>query len=120
MQAKVINKPWGHEIAIANEPAYGAKILMVKKNHRLSLQRHQQRDETWYVIWGCAIITIGESVLRYKREEIVQIPRGTWHRLGAEKKDIYVLEVTNGYVEGDIERKEDDYGREDREESKDS
>ena len=115
MQAKVISKPWGHEIAIANESGYGAKILMVKKGHRLSLQRHQQRDETWYVIWGHAIITAGDVTLHCGNSELVQIPRGMWHRLGANKKDVYVLEVTNGYVEGDIERKEDDYGRKDKE-----
>ena len=62
-KAQVIIKPWGHETIIADSPAYGCKLLLVKKGHRLSLQKHQQRDETWYVLKGKAHVVLGEIKL---------------------------------------------------------
>ena len=115
-KAQVIIKPWGHETIIADSPAYGCKLLLVKKGHRLSLQRHKLRDETWYILRGnMAIFT--SSTPGHRRYlytgDVITIPRGVWHRIAAEQGDVKLIEVTNGYVEGDIERKEDDYGRED-------
>ena len=111
MTSEQIIKPWGKEVLIADEPAYGCKILSVNKGQRLSLQRHQQRDETWYVLKGNAIVTIGTIKMVLRTGNIVLVPHNVWHRLGTGKTDVQVIEVTNGYVEGDIERKEDDYGR---------
>lgn len=111
MEPEVIQKPWGREIIIADEPAYGAKILVIKAGEQLSLQRHQQRDETWYVLKGTPRVTNGKDVVVLRPNDLIQIPRGQWHRLEGYKCEARVLEIANGYVDGDIERKEDKYGR---------
>ena len=111
MIAEHIDKPWGKETILADEPAYGSKILTVKRGNRLSLQRHHKRDETWYVLKGSAIVTIGTIKMTLRPGGLVQVPRNVWHRLGAGKTDVQIIEITSGYVDGDIERKEDDYGR---------
>ena len=111
MISEQIEKPWGSEVIIADKPGNGCKLLTVKQGHRLSLQRHQQRDEMWYVLSGNAIVTIGTVKMVLRPGSMVSILRNVWHRLGAGKTDVQIIEVTNGYVEGDIERKEDDYGR---------
>ena len=111
MTTEHIEKPWGSETLIADEPTYGCKLLSVTHGHRLSLQRHQLRDETWYVLKGKAYVTIETTKLVLRPGRIVQVPRNVWHRLGAVESDVQIIEVTSGYVEGDIERKEDDYGR---------
>lgn len=111
MHAEIVSKPWGHETIIADEPGYGAKILHVASGEMLSIQRHKLRDETWYVMKGTPQVLIGASTYTLFRGDIMQIPRGTWHRLIGYRIDCDVLEITNGYEEGDIERKEDRYGR---------
>lgn len=42
-----VEKPWGHEIMFAVTEKYINKILFIKKSHRLSLQYHKQKDETF-------------------------------------------------------------------------
>ncbi len=111
MKAERIEKPWGCEELIADEPTYGCKILTVKKGHRLSLQKHKLRDETWYVLKGNAHVNVYAIPLVLRPGNMIQIPRGIWHRLGAVETDVKIIEATNGYVDDDIERKEDDYGR---------
>lgn len=111
MEPEVVEKPWGHEIIIADESAYGAKILVVKAGEQLSLQRHQQRDETWYVLKGTPRVSNGKDVVVLRAGDLIQIPRGQWHRLEGHREEARVLEITNGYIDGDIERKEDKYGR---------
>jgi len=111
MEPEVVEKPWGREIIIADESTYGAKILVVMAGERLSLQRHHLRDETWYVLKGTPRVTNGEKTVVLRAGDLVQIPRCQWHRLEGYKGEAWVLEITNGYVDGDIERKDDKYGR---------
>ena len=111
MTPERIEKPWGSEVIIANKPENGCKLLTVKQGHRLSLQRHQQRDAMWYVLSGNAHVTLNSFKMVMRPGSMVSVPRNTWHRLGTGKSDVQIIEVTNGYVAGDIERKEDDYGR---------
>lgn len=111
MKAETVKKPWGHETIIADEPTYGAKILHVDKGEMLSLQRHKERDETWFVLRGTPQITDGNITHTLLVNDIIQIARGTWHRLIGYRTEAVVLEVTNGYIDGDIERKDDKYGR---------
>src|ERR1700733_11779223 len=56
-----IEKPWGHEIWWAATDQYVGKILHVNKGHRLSLQYHEKKDETCYVLSGRLILVQGES-----------------------------------------------------------
>ena len=50
-----IEKPWGYEIhwTMPNLP-YMGKILHVNAGKRLSLQRHDKKQETWFMMNGKA------------------------------------------------------------------
>ena len=42
----IVDKPWGYEIIWANTSRYLGKILVINPGHRLSLQYHEQKEET--------------------------------------------------------------------------
>ena len=40
-----VDKPWGHELIWAHTDRYVGKILVIETGKRLSLQRHEIKDE---------------------------------------------------------------------------
>jgi mannose-6-phosphate isomerase len=63
-----VEKPWGYELIWARTDRYVGKILHIEPGHCLSLQYHNQKDETLYVLRG-------EIVFRVKvEEELREIP----------------------------------------------
>jgi mannose-6-phosphate isomerase len=110
-----IEKPWGHEIWWAITDQYVGKILHVKKGHRLSLQYHELKDETSYVLTGRLILVQGTAVeaLTERTVSIGDVWRnlpGTIHTIEA-LEDADVLEASTPYLD-DVVRLRDDYGRE--------
>ena len=43
---RTVQKPWGHELIWAHTSRYVGKILHIKRGESLSLQYHEQKDET--------------------------------------------------------------------------
>jgi mannose-6-phosphate isomerase-like protein (cupin superfamily) len=52
MTARVVDKPWGHELLWAQTERYAAKILHIKKGQALTLQYHGKKDQTIMVLSG--------------------------------------------------------------------
>jgi mannose-1-phosphate guanylyltransferase/mannose-6-phosphate isomerase len=109
-----VHRPWGYYESVDAGPGFQVKRLMVKPGHRISLQLHHRRAEHWVVVSGTARVTRGEEVLTLERNQSIDIPVGTKHRLqnaGAEL--LLVVEVQSGdYLgEDDIVRFEDSYNR---------
>ncbi len=107
-------RPWGRWEVCNEGEGFKVKRLLIKPEHRLSLQFHQHRSENWVVAQGEARVTLGDKITNLKESEHIFIPKGSVHRLenkGAE--DLIVIEVQNGdYLEeDDLVRIEDDYGR---------
>ena len=50
--ARRVDKPWGHELIWAHTDRYVGKILVIETGRRLSLQRHEIKDETILVRSG--------------------------------------------------------------------
>ena len=108
------HRPWGHYVILSDEPDHKVKRILVLPGERLSLQRHQQRSEHWYVVEGKAMVTRNEEETALQRGQAIDIPQGVWHRiqnLGTE--NLVFIEVQTGkyFGEDDIERTKDDYGR---------
>ena len=57
-----VEKPWGYELIWARTDRYVGKILHIEAGHVLSLQYHERKDESIYVL-------AGEIVLRLEQEE---------------------------------------------------
>jgi mannose-6-phosphate isomerase len=113
-----VEKPWGWYNTLTPDQTslfrgYLVKELHVKKGHRLSLQRHQHRCEYWIVVNGQGMFECDGRVQLVNEGSSLYIPKGSVHRLTADKEDIRIVEVQCGEVisEDDIERLEDDYDR---------
>ncbi|MBW2682760.1 MAG: phosphomannose isomerase type II C-terminal cupin domain, partial [Deltaproteobacteria bacterium] len=90
------------------------KRLVVKPGQRLSLQRHKHRREHWLVVSGTARVTLNNAIIDLDPGESVEIGRGDVHRVqNDENVDVVFIEIQLGdyFGEDDIERLEDDYGR---------
>ena len=108
------HRPWGYYTGLANEQDPKVKRIVVYPTKRLSHQKHQKRSEHWFVLSGQGIVTLDGERLNKKGGESVNIPCGSSHRIennGA--VDLKFIEVQTGeyFEEDDIERLEDDYGR---------
>ena len=108
-----VPKPWGHEVIFAKTGRYVGKILHVNKGECLSLQYHEMKEETLYVVAGELKLTIEydgdrrEVVLR--AGEAFHIPPRLIHRMEA-VVDTDVAEVSTPELDA-VVRLEDRYGR---------
>ncbi len=110
-------KPWGWEILWTPEDLpYTGKILHVMAGKRLSLQVHDAKQETWYLLRGHA-----KAVRENDRGELEEVELkpgiGYTNRVGQRHRlvgvtDIDVLEVSTPEI-GTTHRLEDDYQRPD-------
>lgn len=111
---KKINKPWGHEILIEKNKHYMFKELKMNKGHQCSLQFHNKKIETIYIIKGKLRIYIGKNKKKlksklYKQGQTITIIPKTIHRMRAETTSVY-LEASTPELK-DVVRIEDDYRR---------
>jgi mannose-6-phosphate isomerase-like protein (cupin superfamily) len=113
---QTIEKPWGHELVWALTEDYAGKILFVKAGESLSLQFHNVKDESWYVLEGRAHLELGRAGESVLKEEVIvagqafRFRPGTVHRVKA-LEDTRILEVSTPHLD-DVVRLEDSYGRE--------
>ena len=111
-----VEKPWGHELIWALTDRYCGKVLFVKAGCALSLQFHNEKDESWLVQSGRAKLELGEVGQRVLNEEVIgagvafRYRPGTVHRVTA-LEDTTILEVSTPEID-DIVRLKDLYGRE--------
>ncbi len=108
-RAKIVEKPWGREIWYAIEKEYAGKILEIKKGFRSSLQYHERKKETMYVLEGEIKIITKDGELSLKEGESITINPGELHRI-VPLKDSRILESSTPELD-DIVRVEDDYNR---------
>ena len=111
-----VEKPWGYELIWALTDAYCGKVLFVKAGAALSLQFHNEKDESWFVQSGRAKLELGEVGQAVLNEEVISAGAafhyepGTVHRITA-IEDTTILEVSTPHLD-DVVRLEDLYGRE--------
>lgn len=107
------NRPWGRWEEYLNEPGYRVKRIMVHPGKRLSLQKHEHREEHWVIVQGEGKFTLNEEVTRIQKGDRLHIKLGDVHRLENDRDEYLVLiEVQLGIcLEDDIQRLEDDFGR---------
>jgi len=112
--ARRVDKPWGHEIIWAHTEKYVGKILFVKAGERLSLQYHEVKDETIYILSGKMVFEVGKE--EKETEDIImkagdsyRIRPYTVHRMIA-VEDTQILEASTPEL-NDVVRLEDSYGR---------
>ena len=75
------DRPWGYFENLMETETSKVKLLSVKPNHKLSLQKHKYRSETWYVIRGEAKVTKGNEKFSLLSGDSVIIDQNEEHRL---------------------------------------
>jgi mannose-6-phosphate isomerase len=109
-----IDKPWGYELIWAHTPDYVAKVLFVRAGESLSLQYHEQKEETLFLESGECDLLAGEHESALRKVDFVpgtafHIKPGLRHRISG-ITDCRIFEVSTPQL-SDVVRLEDRYGR---------
>ena len=111
---KRVPKPWGYEIIWAHTDRYVGKVLHIKAGHALSVQYHNQKDETVYLLKGEMKywVKLGDELedVRLREGDAFRITPGTVHYMEA-ITDCDILEASTPELD-DVVRLQDRYGRE--------
>ena len=111
---KVVPKPWGHEVIWAHTELYVGKLLHIKAGHALSMQYHEQKDETIHLLRGTMIYRVAQSAgglleVPFVEGESYRNTPGVVHQMEA-VTDCEVLEASTPHLD-DVVRLSDRYGR---------
>ncbi len=110
---KRVEKPWGYELIWAHTDRYVGKILHVEAGQLLSLQYHNVKDESIYVLTG-------EIILRLKQGETMierRVAQGEAFHIHPKLVHQFEAVVTSDLLEAstpeldDVVRLKDRYGR---------
>lgn len=109
-----VEKPWGHELIWAETSEYVGKILHVNAGEALSLQYHEEKDETIHLLSGRMrfwAAPLGEELgeVELGPGESFRVRPGTVHRMEA-VEDCDILEASTAHLD-DVVRLQDRYGR---------
>lgn len=110
-----VEKPWGYELIWAKTDRYVGKILHIEPGHLLSLQYHEKKDETIFVLRGEIIFRVqrpDEDTLterRMKEGEAFHVTPHTIHQMEAVVASD-LLEASTPEID-DVVRLKDRYGR---------
>ena len=110
-----VPKPWGHELIWALTDRYCGKVITIDAGRRLSLQRHAAKEESILVLSGRMRLHLEDDAGRVLVEELGpgdarHVAPGRIHRFEAVERT-ELVEVSSPELD-DVERLEDDYGRE--------
>lgn len=115
--SKRVDKPWGWEIHwVPADKPYIGKVLHINKGARLSLQVHDQKQESWYLMNGQAMV-IWENPEGDVIETELEPGQGYTTEVGQKHRlvgitDCDIIEVSTPEL-GTTYRLEDDYKRPD-------
>ncbi len=110
-----VEKPWGHELIWVVADRYVGKAIHIAAGHRLSLQYHNVKDESIYVIGGRLRLYLEDEAGELRTHELTKgqsarVHVGRRHRFEA-IEDVDLIEVSTPELD-DVVRLQDDYGRE--------
>lgn len=113
-QFEIIEKPWGREEVVEINDKYMVKKLTMWAGHRCSLQYHNIKKETIYVLSGVLKIIQGSTQDEleeklYRAGDTITIPPGLIHRMEGVEDAVY-LEASTPEMD-DVVRLVDDYQR---------
>lgn len=114
MSVVVIEKPWGKEELLEKNDRYMFKRLTMKKGHACSLQYHEYKTESVYLLSGRLKIFLGETQEQLEEFElephqVITLKPYQVHRMEALSDAVY-LEASTPELE-DVVRLQDRYQR---------
>lgn len=122
---QTIGKPWGKEEILEVNDHYVVKRLHIKSGKRCSLQYHEKKTETIYLLDGVLLLHINdETIILENPGAFHTILSGEIHRMEGGNGILYSGCILGSGIEptiylecstielDDVVRVEDDYGRE--------
>ena len=108
-----VEKPWGYEEIWAETEKYVGKIITILPKNRLSLQYHEIKEESIYVLSGTLRVWDSNNEASYtdhNKGSVYHVKPGQVHRFGAAYGITKILEVSTTELD-DVVRLADDYKR---------
>ena len=111
-----VDKPWGYELWLEINEFYVMKLIHMKQGERSSLQSHEYKYETNFIIEGEAEVLLEDENGELKSRIYTvgtgwNVPTGRKHRVIA-KTSYTALETSTPHLD-DVVRYSDDHGRQD-------
>ncbi|AJC48832.1 mannose-1-phosphate guanylyltransferase/mannose-6-phosphate isomerase [Allofrancisella guangzhouensis] len=99
----LVFRPWGNYRVLINSVSYKVKKIVLNPKSKLSLQKHQQRNEHWVVLSGIATVTLEDEIFKLRKNESTYITAGQKHRLENQQNvPLIIIEIqVGGYVSED-------------------
>ena len=108
---KEVKRPWGVFKQFVLNKKCTVKLMEVKPNQELSLQKHGKREENWYFL-SSGVVQLGSRKFKVNKNQLVVVKKNMLHRVIAGKHKVEFLEISLGnFSESDEIRMEDKYGR---------
>ena len=110
-----VDKPWGYELRWIVADRYVGKLIHINKGEALSLQYHNVKDESIFVVKGCLELYLENDEGTLEIRDLTEgmschVHPGKKHRFVG-KEDTDLVEVSTPELD-DVVRLEDRYGRE--------
>lgn len=100
-------RPWGWFETLVLSEHYQVRRVHLYPRTQMSMQKHTQRSENWVVTSGLAEVDIDNRLIRLEKNQSLDIPAGTAHRLSNHADiPLTLIEVRTGdYLDDDdVER----------------
>lgn len=107
-------RPWGSYTTLYLSDYCQVKSIIVHPESAFSLQKHSSRTEHWTIVRGQLWATVDQEEKELHVGDDILIPVGVLHRMRNRSAEIAeFIEVQTGgpFLESDIIRIADDYGR---------
>jgi mannose-6-phosphate isomerase-like protein (cupin superfamily) len=108
MSKKKVDKTWGHyEVLHEEKNMFLVKKLVIEPEKAISYQRHNLREEVWYVIRGQGCLVLNDDVTMIEEGSVFMVPHHAKHKvINTGRTNMICVEVWKGYNldEDDIER----------------
>lgn len=103
------DRQWGYYRVLHDVPGCKVKELVVEPGQKLSMQKHLNRSELWFVASGQAILNTEEDDVHIPvhKHSYIDVKVGSWHQLyNPYEEPCHVIEIQYGTecVEADIIR----------------
>ena len=108
----VVNKPWGYEYLMYDNPHVAVWTLYLSHGHKTSMHCHPNKKTSLLVVSGEVVCSTLEGWLTRKKGEGVVIDEGVFHTTRADSSDgAFIIEVESPPNKKDLVRLKDEYGR---------
>lgn len=108
----IVNKPWGYEYLMYENPHVAIWILHLKQNHTTSMHAHPLKKTSLIVLSGEVVCTNLEGWIPCSAGQVLIIEEGVFHMTKAlSEGGAFIMEIESPPNKKDLVRLKDEYGR---------